>query len=423
MGTSLFNTTPQATYPSLIKLSDNLPLTATFKALSDGLGNDSVLALSTISLQIGGATGATWDNTNKRLGIGTTTPSFTIDAVGGVQATGIIRGERVQVGTAATLNDATGVGNTLQFANYNPSVFVTASADSYIYKNSNVFGGLPAQTLIFQTRSDTTGGGFTFVAGGTPAPIVTMLGGGNVGIGTTTPSLGAISGTRVLTIASPESERWGILELAGNRTFGGNQVGEVKFISTDATNNGTLASLTCKNDATALGTGGSLEFKTRPNGGSLIEVMTLTSDKYLRMESGTGGIQFNGDTAAANALDDYEEGTWTPTFGGTTFSGTNAATYTKIGRLVTVQMNFVNQTLASSAGTASISGLPFTCNSSTFGIVSFTFCDALLASVASGYVGVSGTAIQIRTNTGINDTSFVDGTSNRSMMLNATYFV
>jgi hypothetical protein len=26
-----------------------------------------------------------------------------------------------------------------------------------------------------------------------------------------------------------------------------------------------------------------------------------------------GGIQFNGDTAAANALDDYEEGTWTPT--------------------------------------------------------------------------------------------------------------
>jgi hypothetical protein len=28
------------------------------------------------------------------------------------------------------------------------------------------------------------------------------------------------------------------------------------------------------------------------------------------MVSGTGGIQFNGDTAAANALDDYEEGTW-----------------------------------------------------------------------------------------------------------------
>jgi hypothetical protein len=79
MGTSLFNTTPQATYPSLIKLGDNLPLTATLKALSDGLGNDSVLALSTISLQIGGATGATWDNTNKRLGIGTSAPTTALE--------------------------------------------------------------------------------------------------------------------------------------------------------------------------------------------------------------------------------------------------------------------------------------------------------------------------------------------------------
>ena len=26
------------------------------------------------------------------------------------------------------------------------------------------------------------------------------------------------------------------------------------------------------------------------------------------------GLVFNGDTAAANALDDYEEGTWTPAY-------------------------------------------------------------------------------------------------------------
>ena len=87
---------------------------------------------------------------------------------------------------------------------------------------------------------------------------------GNVGIGTTSPDLGAISGTRVLTIASPETERWGILELAGNRTWGGNQVGELKFISTDSTNNGTLVSLTAINDPTSTGTGGSLKFSTRP---------------------------------------------------------------------------------------------------------------------------------------------------------------
>jgi hypothetical protein len=56
-------------------------------------------------------------------------------------------------------------------------------------------------------------------------------------------------------------------------------------------------------------------------------------------------------------------------------------------------------------------------------MVNFTFCDSLTASVATGYVGVSGTSIQIRTNTGVSDTTFVDGTSNKSMMLSATYFV
>jgi hypothetical protein len=74
MGTSLFNTTPAATYPALLKVGDNTSLSATLKILSDGAGNDSVLALSTVSLQIGGTTGATWDNANKSLGIGTTTP-------------------------------------------------------------------------------------------------------------------------------------------------------------------------------------------------------------------------------------------------------------------------------------------------------------------------------------------------------------
>ena len=35
-------------------------------------------------------------------------------------------------------------------------------------------------------------------------------------------------------------------------------------------------------------------------------------NEKVRIRDG-GGITFNGDTAAANALDDYEEGTWTPT--------------------------------------------------------------------------------------------------------------
>ena len=148
------------------------------------------------------------------------------------------------------------------------------------------------------TSSTATSGALALLAGGSTKVFISAKanensyfnGGGNVGIGTTTPDLGAVAGTRVLTIASPTAERWGILELAGNRTWGGNQVGELKFISTDATNNGTLVSLTAINDPTATGTGGSLKFSTRPNGGSLTERMRIDSAGMV----GIGIIPGNG---------------------------------------------------------------------------------------------------------------------------------
>jgi hypothetical protein len=103
--------------------------------------------------------------------IGNTNDTFKLDVTGTGRFTSNLLAQKVQVGTAATINDATGVGNTLQFANYSAGVFVTGSADSYIYKTSSVFGGLAAQTLIFQTRSDVAGGGFAFVGGSTPSVI------------------------------------------------------------------------------------------------------------------------------------------------------------------------------------------------------------------------------------------------------------
>jgi hypothetical protein len=72
--------------------------------------------------------------------------------------------------------------------------------------------------------------------------------------------------------------------------------------------------------------------------GDLGSIVTVDSN-YLRLASGSGGIQFNADTAAANALDDYEEGVWTPNQGsGLTVVGTfqSEGYYTKIGNLVTI---------------------------------------------------------------------------------------
>jgi hypothetical protein len=55
------------------------------------------------------------------------------------------------------------------------------------------------------------------------------------------------------------------------------------------------------------------------------------------------GLCFNGDTTAADALDDYEEGTWTPVLQGSTTAGTYVydtdrtnGIYIKIGKMVTV---------------------------------------------------------------------------------------
>ena len=81
-----------------------------------------------------------------------------------------------------------------------------------------------------------------------------------------------------------------------------------------------------------------------------------------------GGICFNGDTAAANALDDYEEGTFTATLvaTGSTFQYTyRTGSYTKIGNSVHfnlyIQLDGGGNSFVGNAVT--ISGLPFTADS------------------------------------------------------------
>ena len=79
-------------------------------------------------------------------------------------------------------------------------------------------------------------------------------------------------------------------------------------------------------------------------------------DLYL-----SGGV-FLGGTGSANKLDDYEEGTWTPTIG--TEGGSNytlsssAGYYTKVGNLVCVEAAITFT--AEGSGTITIISLPFT---------------------------------------------------------------
>jgi len=86
---------------------------------------------------------------------------------------------------------------------------------------------------------------------------------------------------------------------------------------------------------------------------------TLKTNGYVN----SSGIIFGSDTAAANALDDYEEGTYTPVYAGASATGSTTyshqqGVYTKIGRTVTVWIDITITAMSGAVGTPIIT-LPF----------------------------------------------------------------
>jgi hypothetical protein len=92
----------------------------------------------------------------------------------------------------------------------------------------------------------------------------------------------------------------------------------------------------------------------RDSSGTFTERMRMRND---------GGLCFNGDTAAANALDDYEEGSWTATMhdgnGSNVVLTSQDNKYTKIGRLLIVTGNITLNDTGKSGGIV-LTNLPFT---------------------------------------------------------------
>ena len=79
----------------------------------------------------------------------------------------------------------------------------------------------------------------------------------------------------------------------------------------------------------------------------------------------TAGLHLGG-TGAANALDDYEEGTWTPSFSASSPPTVNynsqVGNYTKVGRMVMVNFYLVTGSVSGGSGDLKIAGLPFAVN-------------------------------------------------------------
>ena len=171
--------------------------------------------------------------------------------------------------------------------------------------------------------------------------------------------------------------------LLKNRTNGNAGVG-MRFIATGADlSDGDFASIEAGHGAVG-STNHEFRFKTC-SGGTVAE--------KLRIQAG-GGISFNGDSAAANALDDYEEGTWSPQIyyqnGGDQSDSTNLAQYgwyQKVGNVVHVSF-FLRWSLSGSAANDNI------------GVKNFPFIQSPVTSTYGDAGGVgsishSGTSLNV----------------------------
>jgi len=121
----------------------------------------------------------------------------------------------------------------------------------------------------------------------------------------------------------------------------------------------------------------------------------LTWSEKMRILS-TGGITFNGDTATANALDDYEEGTFTPTL--TDANGVavvspafTTGNYVKIGNTVTVTYYSGALSISNSGNSSAyITNMPFTCwnSSGHYPVATFTHTTCFSTSAGSAATNI-----------------------------------
>ena len=131
MGTSLTGLTPSTTYDALIKVGDNGALSATAKVLSDGLGNDSILSLST-----------------DKVGIGTSSPTVPFEVTQSVSGNLFAKLQNTNsAGFGLVLNGGAAASTyTMQFADYN------GSGGGRIYPDGIFIGGQAAPTARLHVK-------------------------------------------------------------------------------------------------------------------------------------------------------------------------------------------------------------------------------------------------------------------------------
>lgn len=249
------------------------------------------------------------------------------------------------------------------------------------------------------------------------------------------------------TFATPE---YGILSVqrseAATSISSGEDLGRIVF--TDSAGN-EFGGITCTADAAAGNNDypGRLVFLTTADGASSpTEAMRINNQRELLIGTTTrtanggvlqisNGITFPGTQSAcsdANTLDDYEEGTFTPTIIGTSVAGTGTYTtqvgrYTKIGNRVRFTV-YIIWTAHTGTGNLRASALPFTSNVTTSNFNAIAIYHSNIAMTAGNtmqsYVDIGNTQIAIaQVPTGGGGASAVPMDTAGEIMLTGTYEV
>ena len=300
------------------------------------------------------ATGITTVSGNVRVGSG-----ITLSPDGNIRGAGISTFNTLETLAQSHLIGAVGIGTT------NPQSMLTIVSDSPSVRirdknqatdnNTWLLSAGSFRQFRIQALNDSGGGGgelFNFYRNDNDVEEFRGNKGGSpwftvnnntkrVGIGTSIPT------TNLHTLAGGGAN---IIEMQRSSTNTTGNTGCINFTASDGHSVANIGAYGAGDNESAY-----INFKTT-TAASANSPFTSTTERFRILAS--GGVTFNGDTATANALDDYEEGTFTPSYVNLdvpSHATTDYATYTKIGRLVLIR---VGLTISGSVNDGS--GLGFT---------------------------------------------------------------
>jgi hypothetical protein len=302
-----------------------------------------------------------------------------------------------------------GIGTTSPSQKLEVSDTTTATVIVRVTNNDGNAEMQKHQEHLYINLNDT--GNIFFRSGSTITERMRIDSSGNLLVGKTSTSL-ADAGARILPTGQVYSTASGAAPFAANRLSSDGAIMELYkdtgLVGSIGSIVGTRASFRSANTVGYLGVGStdyygfkSTAFVPTTTGsydlGGSVEKF---KDLYL-----SGGVYLGG-TGSANLLDDYEEGTWTPTISSGTVTAENAW-YVKVGTLITISAKFSGFSDTSSGTSVTVGGVPFTTKASDHTAQGSMIADYLSNGPYFPYISSNATTIRFYIQSTTNYTTMV----------------